>query len=91
MLLSRRQVSRKLNVSPLSVRTLQRKGLLPTVKIGRMQRIPALAVAEYLKRNSFGFLRANGHVPVARLVPRPPVVAPVRSGTLLGFQSVRGV
>ena len=90
VLLSRRQVSAKLGVSTLSVRTLQRKGLLPTVKIGRMQRIPALAVAEYVKRNSFGFLRAKGSAPAARLAPRPAVVAPVRSSAL-GFQSVRGV
>jgi excisionase family DNA binding protein len=57
VLLSRRQVAQKLNISPLRVRTLRRKGLLPTVTIGKLQRIPAAAVAEYLKRNSFGFLR----------------------------------
>jgi excisionase family DNA binding protein len=59
ILLTRRQVSRKLNVSVDSIGTLQRKGLLPTVIIDGRQRIPATAVAEYVKRNSFAFLRSG--------------------------------
>ena len=42
ILLTRRQVSQKLNVSLESVRTLQRKGLLPTVIIAGRQESPVL-------------------------------------------------
>src|SRR5579872_4241417 len=41
ILLTRRQVSVKLGISLRSLHTLQIKGLLPTVMLGRWQRIPA--------------------------------------------------
>jgi hypothetical protein len=73
---------------------LQRKGLLPTVIIAGRQRIPAAAVAEYVKRNSFGFLRSS-RTPSPRdarsecgtkFVPHPAVPA-----GRTRFSSIRGV
>ena len=40
VLLSRKQVARKLGISVDTVTRLQRRGVLPTVKIGGVQRIP---------------------------------------------------
>jgi excisionase family DNA binding protein len=59
ILLTRRQVARKLGISEARVRTLLRKGLLTVVMIGKQQRIPAPDVNEYVKRNSFAFLRSG--------------------------------
>jgi len=69
ILLTRRQVSRKLNIGAIALRTLLRKGLLPLVVIGKQQRIPVAAVNEYLNRNRFGFLR-SGRPPRASSAPR---------------------
>jgi excisionase family DNA binding protein len=87
MLLTRRQVARKLNVSTDRVRTLQIKGLLSTVTIGKQQRIPASAVAEFLQRNTFAFLRSRQ--PAAPLPLRTPqsILAPVRNR----YSNVRGL
>jgi len=60
VLLSRKQVAVKLGISVHCVHTLQVKGLLPTVKVGSRKMVLAASVNEYLKRNSFAFLRANG-------------------------------
>jgi excisionase family DNA binding protein len=70
VLLSRRQVSRKLGIGQYALRTLLRKGLLPLVRIGRLERIPVAAVNEYVKRNSFAFLRSR------RGGSEPPLPAP---------------
>jgi excisionase family DNA binding protein len=51
---------RKLNIGATALRTLLRKGLLPLVRIGRLERIPVAAVNDYVKRNSFAFLRSGG-------------------------------
>ena len=59
ILLTRRQVSVKLGVSKYVVDGLRRRGLLPTVKVGGLTMVPACAVAEYVKRNTFQFLRAR--------------------------------
>jgi excisionase family DNA binding protein len=48
ILFTRRQVSVTLGISMTYVRTLQIKGLLPTVKIGKAQRIPAAAACKLL-------------------------------------------
>jgi len=69
ILLTRRQVSRKLGIGQYALRTLLRKGLLPLVRIGRLERIPAPAVNEYVNRNRFGFLR-SGRPPRASSAPR---------------------
>jgi len=58
VLLTRRQVAVKLGIGPYALRSLLRKGLLPLVTVGKVQHIPAAAVAEYLKRNAFAFLRS---------------------------------
>jgi excisionase family DNA binding protein len=90
ILLTRRQVSRKLNVSADRVRTLQVKGLLSTVMIGRQQRIPASDLAEFLKRNTFAFLRGSHRSRGSRLPQRlrqTPVPATVRNR----FSNVGGV
>jgi excisionase family DNA binding protein len=68
ILLTRRQVSRKLGIGQYTLRTLLRKGLLPLVRIGRLERIPVAAVNEYVKRNSFAFLRSGR--PAAPEAPR---------------------
>jgi excisionase family DNA binding protein len=94
MLLSRRQVSRKLGVSCESVRTLQRKGLLTTVMIGTQQRIPVASIDEYLKRNSYGFLRSNRRVPEAPRDDHPASVSPRPAhpvGSRPQWSNVRGV
>lgn len=89
MLLSRSQVAAKLGVSKYIVDSLRRRGLLPTVKIAGRAMVPVSAVAEYLKRNQFAFLRAK---PVARFATRPAsptkfVEHPARTV----FSNVRGV
>jgi excisionase family DNA binding protein len=92
ILLTRRQVSVKLGISARSVTTLQRKGLLPTVMVGALRRIPAVAVAEYLKRNTFAFLRPRkAPRTVQHSAVAVPVPVPVPSGQRLGFSSVAGV
>lgn len=92
ILLTRRQVSRKLGVGTNRVRTLQVKGLLSTVIIGRQQRIPASALAEFMKRNTFAFLRRkqpalSERAHPAPVSPRDPRPAIVRSR----WSNVRGV
>jgi excisionase family DNA binding protein len=95
ILLTRRQVSRKLGIGQYALRTLLRKGLLPLVRIGKLERIPVAAVNEYLKRNSFAFLRVRGlrmsSAPLAS--PREVHPAPSDSETKRGsrFSSVRTV
>jgi excisionase family DNA binding protein len=73
ILLTRKQVARKLGISVERVKTLLRKGLLTVVIIGRQQRIPVAAVNEYLKRNSFAFLRSGRP---AASAPRSVSVSP---------------
>ena len=95
VLMTRRQVSVKLGISTERVRTLQVKGLLTTVRIGTLQRIPAAAVAEYVKRNSFAFLRSGANLaPHSRRTTTSEVVVPVSVAVpsrRLGFSSVRSV
>jgi excisionase family DNA binding protein len=97
ILLTRCQVSQKLNVSVDSVHTLQVKGLLPTVIIAGRQRIPAAAVTEYVKRNSFAFLRSKhragvprGPAPAVNFGECPTVPVPALVGRVR-FSSIRGV
>jgi|SRR5579862_4518858 len=87
ILLTRRQVSVKLGIGKDALRSLLRKGLLPLVVIGKVQRIPASAVAEYLKRNQFAFLRSSG----ARMSSMPLPVASTCGTKFSRFSSVRGV
>ena len=98
VLLSRRQVSRKLGIGQYALRTLLRKGLLPLVRIGRLERIPVAAVNEYVKRNSFAFLRSGR--PTSPRDVRPVTASPrdMVSGSprephprRTGFSSVAGI
>jgi len=85
ILLTRRQVSRKLNIGTIALRTLLRKGLLPLVVIGKQQRIPVTAVNEYVNRNRFAFLRVSRsprdllRVSSAKLAVVPAPTSPRRS------------
>jgi hypothetical protein len=77
ILLTRRQVATKLHISVNGVGTLLRRGMLPTVKLGKIQRISAAGVNEFLKRNTF--LRPNGakSAPVPRTTPKLGEVPPM--------------
>jgi len=98
ILLTRRQVSRKLNIGAIALRTLLRKGLLPVVMIGKQQRIPVAALNEYVNRNRFAFLRsgrpaasgASRSASTAKLAAHP---APSASSAerRSRFSSVRGL
>jgi len=91
MLLTRRQVSRKLGISVTSVTTLQRKGALPVVMVIGRPMVPAAAVAEYVKRNSFAFLRSGTrkrNAPVQERCTVPAVSVPVGRSR---FSNIRGV
>lgn len=70
MLLTRRQVSVRLGVTKYVVDSLRRRGLLPTVKVAGRAMVPASAVNEYVKRNTFAFLRSTRQAG-ANLAPRP--------------------
>jgi len=93
ILLTRRQVSRKLNIGAIALRTLLRKRLLPVVVIGKQQRIPAPAVNEYLNRNRFGFLRSGRPERSVSSSPREPHPAPVSAADTRRprFSSVAGI
>jgi excisionase family DNA binding protein len=85
ILLTRRQVSRKLGIGATALRTLLRKGALPLVRIGRLERIPVAAVNEYINRNRFAFLRSGGRTgsePPRSVSPSPREVHPASAHLL---------
>ena len=90
ILLTRRQVSRKLGICRYALRTLLRKRLLPLVRLGRLERIPVAAVNEYLKRNQFAFLR-SGRTATASKFDTVPVSTSRGGAHRSQWTSVRGL